>query len=411
MRNTRNSELDEEYKELGAEVLGTSDLTEIYGRLRNDPELHFEDGPTIVAASKAALAKAKAAMGDWFGRLPEADCLVSETPSGPLAFYFRPAADGSRPGTFFVNTSDPSGWGRFEIEALAYHEGIPGHHLQLAIAGELQDVPNFRKHAYITAYAEGWGLYTERLADEMGLYSGPLERIGMLSMDSMRAGRLVVDTGMHAHGWSRQQAIDFLASNSPMNVGQITNEVDRYIGWPGQALAYMIGRLEIMRMRQEARDTMGDRFDIKGFHDVVLSSGLMPLPTLDRMVSEWASSSPGWKSMITLYQRDSCEECTEIAKRLRDMVVAHDVITIGDQWPSELSPGPLPTIIENRKVVRGIENVRAFVRALDTYLTEWNRFQSDTCYVDEHGNVCDIPVPDLTDARPVDATPADSSRG
>ncbi|MCH8985596.1 MAG: DUF885 domain-containing protein, partial [Acidobacteria bacterium] len=285
--------LDEEYKELGAEVLGTSDLTEIYGRLRNDPELHFEDGPTIVAASEAALAKAKAAMGDWFGRLPEADCLVSETPSGPLAFYFRPAADGSRPGTFFVNTSDPSGWGRFEIEALAYHEGIPGHHLQLAIAGELQDVPNFRKHAHITAYAEGWGLYTERLADEMGLYTGPLERIGMLSMDSMRAGRLVVDTGMHAHGWSRQQAIDFLASNSPMNVGQITNEVDRYIGWPGQALAYMIGRLEIMRMRQEARDTMGDRFDIKGFHDVVLSSGLMPLPTLDRMVSEWASSSPG----------------------------------------------------------------------------------------------------------------------
>ena len=285
--------LDEEYKELGAEVLGTSDLTEIYGRLRDDPKLHFEDGPTIVAASEVALAKAKAAMGDWFGKLPQADCLVSETPSGPLAFYFRPAADGSRPGTFFVNTSDPSGWGRFEIEALAYHEGIPGHHLQLAIAGELQDIPNFRKHAHITAYAEGWGLYTERLADEMGLYAGPLERIGMISMDSMRAGRLVVDTGMHAHGWSRHQAIDFLASNSPMNIGQITNEVDRYIGWPGQALAYMIGRLEIMRMRQEARDTMGDRFDIKGFHDVVLSSGLMPLPTLDRMVSEWASSSPG----------------------------------------------------------------------------------------------------------------------
>ncbi len=281
--------LDEEYKELGAEALGTSDLAEIYSRLRDDPALHFEDGPSVVAASEAALAKAKAAMGEWFGRLPVADCLVKETPSGPLAFYFRPAADGSRPGTFFVNTSDPTGWGRFEIEALAYHEGIPGHHLQLAISGELVDVPEFRKHAHITAYAEGWGLYTERLADEMGLYSGTLERIGMLSMDSMRAGRLVVDTGMHALGWSRQQAIDFLAGNSPMDVQQITNEVDRYIAWPGQALAYMIGRLEIMRMRQEAKDAMGDDFDIKGFHDIVLTSGLMPLPTLDRLVSQWAS--------------------------------------------------------------------------------------------------------------------------
>lgn len=281
--------LADEYRELGREALGTNDLPEIYRRLREDPDLHFTAGPEVRAAAERALAKAKAAMGDWFGRLPKADCIVGETPSGPTAFYFPPATDGSRPGMFFVNTSDPTHWGRYEIEAIAYHEGIPGHHLQLAIAQELEDVPEFRKHAGVTAYAEGWGLYTERLADEMGLYSGPLERMGMLSADSLRAGRLVVDTGMHAKGWSRQQAIDFYAENSPLSMGTIENEVDRYIAMPGQALAYMIGRLEIQRMRREAEQTMGDRFDIKGFHDTVLDSGMVPLETLDRLVKEWAA--------------------------------------------------------------------------------------------------------------------------
>jgi uncharacterized protein (DUF885 family) len=284
------AKLNDEYRELGAEVLGTSDLKQIFSRLRDDPELRFGSGEEVRAASEAALAKAKAAMGDWFGRLPKADCLVQETPSGPQAFYFPPATDGSRPGTFFVNTSDADSWKRYEMEALAYHEGIPGHHLQLAISSELEDIPEFRKHASVVAYAEGWGLYTERLADEMGLYAGPLERIGMLSADSLRAGRLVVDTGIHAKGWTRQQAIDFFAENSPQNLSGIAEEVDRYIGVPGQALGYMIGRLEIVRMRREAEEMMGDRFDIKGFHDTVLCSGLVPLGTLDRMVKEWAAA-------------------------------------------------------------------------------------------------------------------------
>ena len=283
--------LADEYRELGADVLGTSDLGDIFARLRDDPDLHFTAGADVVAASEIAMAKAKAAMGDWFGRLPQADCVVAETLSGPTAFYFAPAADGSRPGTFFVNTEDPTRWGRFEIEAMAYHEGIPGHHLQLAISQELEDVPDFRKFATVTVYAEGWGLYTERLADEMGLYSGPLERIGMLSADSMRAGRLVVDTGLHAKGWTRQQAIDYFMTNSPMSLGTIEGEVDRYIAIPGQALAYMIGRLEIMRMRAAAEESMGDRFDIKGFHDTVLGSGLVPMETLDRMVRNWAAST------------------------------------------------------------------------------------------------------------------------
>ena len=282
--------LGDEYRTIGKEALGTEDLNEIYAKLREDAELHFSDGPSIVAASEVAMARAKAAMGDWFGRLPKADCVVAETPTGPTAFYMRPALDGSRPGTFFVNTVDPTRWGKFEIEAMAFHEGIPGHHLQLAISQELENQPEFRKHAGITAFAEGWGLYTERLADEMGLYSGPLERIGMLSADSMRAGRLVVDTGLHALGWSREHAIDYFLENSPMSRGTIEGEVDRYIGMPGQALAYMMGRREIVRIRAEAEAELGDRFDVKGFHDIALGSGLLPLPVLDEQVRKWVAT-------------------------------------------------------------------------------------------------------------------------
>jgi len=279
--------LAREYRELGPQVLGTSDVGEIFLRLRDDPALHHTNGADIVAASKTALAKATAAMGDWFGIVPKAGCDVEEVQSGAIAFYFPPARDGSRPGVFFMNTSDPTGWGRYQIEATSYHEGIPGHHLQLTIAMELQNVPDFRKRAYIAAYGEGWGLYTERLADEMGLYSTPLDRMGMLEADSMRACRLVVDTGMHALGWSRQKAIDYMTENSPMRVGHITAEIDRYAVTPGQALAYMIGRLEIQRMRRDAEAELGEAFDIKGFHDTVLGSGLMPLPVLDRVVRDW----------------------------------------------------------------------------------------------------------------------------
>ena len=282
--------LADEYRALGPEVTGSSDLDTILEALRSDPALHHDSAADIVAASKAALARAKAAMPGWFGILPQADCDVEATTSGALAYYFAPAADGSRGGVFFMNTSVPSNWGRYQIEATAYHEGIPGHHLQLAIASELQGVPEFRKRAFIAAYGEGWGLYTERLADEMGLYSTPLDRVGMLCADSMRASRLVVDTGMHALGWSRQKAIDYMVQNSPMREGQVRAEIDRYATSPGQALAYMIGRLEIQRIRAEAEAALGDRFEIKDFHDTVLGSGLMPLPTLDRLVKAWVAS-------------------------------------------------------------------------------------------------------------------------
>jgi uncharacterized protein (DUF885 family) len=285
-----------EYRELGPEVLGTSDVPEIFRRLRDAPALHHANGADIVAASKRALAKATAATGDWFGILPKAGCDVEETKSGAIAFYFPPARDGSRGGVFFMNTSDPEGWGRYQIEATSFHEGIPGHHLQLAISTELTTIPEFRKRLFIAAYGEGWGLYSERLSDEMGLYSTPLDRMGMLEADSMRACRLVVDTGMHALGWSRQQAIAYMVANSPMAVGHVTAEIDRYAVTPGQALAYMIGRLEIQRIRREAEDALGDRFSIKGFHDAVLGSGLMPLPVLDRVVRDWVD---GQRAVVT----------------------------------------------------------------------------------------------------------------
>ena len=282
--------LGDEYRILGAEVLGTSDLSAIYRALREDPDLHHTDGAEVVTASETAMATARAAMGDWFGRLPQTDCIVQETKSGPIAFYFPPALDGSRPGVFFMNTADPTSWGRFEIESTSFHEGIPGHHLQIALAQELGDqVPSFRQHAYLAAFTEGWGLYTERLADEMGLYSSPLARLGMLAADSMRACRLVVDTGMHGLGWSRQDAINYMMENSPISLHTITEEVDRYLVMPGQALSYMIGRLEIDRLRAEAETKLGDRFDIKGFHDTVIGSASIPLESLDRLVQEWTA--------------------------------------------------------------------------------------------------------------------------
>jgi uncharacterized protein (DUF885 family) len=280
------AKLADEYRALGPEVVGTDDLGEIFEAMRTDPKLHFEHGDELVDQSRVALARAEAAMADWFETVPQAPCAVQGTEVGAKAFYFPPATDGSRGGTFFVNTDDPSSWGRFELEAMAFHEGVPGHHLQLAIASELPDtMPDFRKHLHSSAYAEGWGLYTERLSDEMGLYTAAVDRMGMYSADSMRACRLVVDTGLHALGWSRQQAIDYMVGNSPLTEGVCRPEVDRYICNPGQATSYMIGRLEIERMRREAEQRQGARFDVRKFHTAVLESGSLPLDVLDRVVA------------------------------------------------------------------------------------------------------------------------------
>ena len=282
--------LAQEYLELAGPLLGTTSLEDIFTALRDDPELHHTTAEGVIKQSEEAFAAAKAEMPNWFGRLPKSDCFVEETLHGPVAFYYPPAEDGSREGTFFMNTVDPTSWATYEVQSTSFHEGIPGHHLQIAIAQELGDsVPAFQRNGFISAYGEGWGLYTERLADEMGLYSSDLDRIGMLSADSMRACRLVVDTGMHALGWSRQRAIDYVAANTPLAMHTIVEEIDRYLSFPGQALSYMIGRIEIQRMRADAEAALGNRFDIKAFHDTVLGSGLMPLPTLDRLISEWVA--------------------------------------------------------------------------------------------------------------------------
>ena len=277
--------LAEEYSALGPEVVGSSDPDEIFRLMREDPALHYTDAADMVRDSEEAMVRAWAAMPEWFETLPQAPCGVSGVTTGPKAYYYPPATDGSRGGTFFVNVSTPSSWGTFELESMAFHEGIPGHHLQLTVASELgDDVPEIRKHLPPDAYAEGWGLYTERLADEMGLYSSPLARIGMLSADSIRACRLVVDTGIHAFGWSRERAVHFMLDNSPLTEGVVRPEIDRYIQIPGQATSYMVGRVEIQRIRREAMARLGSGFDIKAFHTAVLAQGGLPLDVLEREV-------------------------------------------------------------------------------------------------------------------------------
>jgi uncharacterized protein (DUF885 family) len=277
--------IDAEITELGGRVLGTHDLAGALAALRGDPSVNFSSGDEIVAVAEASLARAVAAIPAWFGRLPRARCevtrmLAHEEQHATIAYYRQPPQDGSRPGRYYVNTYAPQTRPRYEAESLAFHEAVPGHHLQVAIGQELDHLPAFRRHAETTAFVEGWGLYSERLADEMGLYSGDLDRIGMLSYDAWRASRLVVDTGMHALAWSRGQAIEYMTAHTALGLNNIANEVDRYIGWPGQALAYKIGQLEIRRLRSEAEAALGASFDIRRFHDAVLGHGALPLSVL-----------------------------------------------------------------------------------------------------------------------------------
>jgi uncharacterized protein (DUF885 family) len=281
--------IDAEFVALGARLLGTDGLAATLRSLREDPALHFATREEVFETAVRSLDRANAAVPDWFGRLPKAPCEVVSMPAheekhSTIAYYREPAADGSRPGQHFINTYAPETRPRYEAETLAFHESVPGHHLQLAIMQELDDLPAFRRFNGTTAYIEGWGLYTERLSEEMGLLSGELDRFGVLSFDAWRAARLVVDTGLHALGWTRQQAIDFMTAHTALGENNIANEVDRYIAWPGQALAYKLGQLELLRLRSEAEARQGDRFDIRRFHDAVLGAGALPLPVLRQVV-------------------------------------------------------------------------------------------------------------------------------
>jgi len=284
-----------EMSALGAKLLGTSDLAAIQARLRADPAMHFTTRDEVEAKAREALARARGRMRGFFGIVPGTPCEVVPIPAyeeadSTIAYYREPAADGSRPGRYYVNTSAPETRTRYEAEALAFHEAIPGHHLQVAIASEREELPRFRRHLGVSAFEEGWALYSERLADEMGLYSGDLDRLGMLSFDAWRASRLVVDTGLHFYGWSRDEAIRYLSENTLLATNNVENEVDRYIAWPGQALAYKLGQREFLALRDEARAALGTRFRYPEFHDRVLENGSVTLPTLRRIVQDWLSS-------------------------------------------------------------------------------------------------------------------------
>ncbi len=287
-----------EFRALGQTALEEPEITRLFDRLRNDPTLRFETAEQVEGKARAALSQAQARIGPAFGRLPQAACVVRrvpeyEAPYTTIAYYRQPVPDGAEPGAYYVNVHAPETRPRHEAEVLAYHEAVPGHHLQIAIAQELTDTPSFLRYAGMTAFVEGWALYSERLADELGLYSSDLDRLGMLSYDAWRSARLAVDTGLHQMGWSRQQAIDFMLLNTPLAENNIINEVDRYITTPGQALAYKTGQLEILRLRADAEARLADRFDLAGFHDVVLGSGAVTLPVLADQVEAWVSLLEG----------------------------------------------------------------------------------------------------------------------
>jgi uncharacterized protein (DUF885 family) len=277
--------IDAEMKAIAERSFKTSDVPALLQRLRTDPQYTFRSRDELINYSKAALERARAAAPQWFGILPKADVRIEPYPayreaSGAPGEYNSPAEDGSRPGLFYINASQPEKTTRADNESTAFHETIPGHHLQIAIAIERKDNHPLARYIGNSGYSEGWGLYAEELADEMKLFTGDLDRLGMLSSQNWRAARLVVDTGLHALGWTRQQAIDYMLAHTPQSVESATSEVDRYIIMPGQATAYMLGKLEIVAARREAEKKLGDKFDIKRFHDRVLDEGAVPLTYL-----------------------------------------------------------------------------------------------------------------------------------
>ncbi|MBV2128818.1 DUF885 domain-containing protein [Arsukibacterium indicum] len=277
-------------------------LAEFFVFMREDPQFYYPD----TAEGRAAyLAEATRVIDDMKGRLdelfrvkPSADMIVKAVEpfrekSAGKAFYQRPSMDGSRPGVYYANLYQMQDMPTYQLEALAYHEGIPGHHMQLAIAQELEDMPKFRRFGGYTAYIEGWGLYSEVLPKEIGLYQDPYSDFGRLAMELWRACRLVVDTGIHAKEWTREQAIAYLIENTPNSATDATKAIKRYIVMPGQATAYKVGMIKMMELREKARNALGERFDIRDFHDVVLRNGAVPLDVLEQLVDEYIAAAKG----------------------------------------------------------------------------------------------------------------------
>jgi uncharacterized protein (DUF885 family) len=287
--------IEREARDVAQRQFGTTDLPALYERFRSDPKLKFGSKREVLDTANAALARVRARLDRWFGRLPRAEmivdpCLPFEEKSGCPNSYVRPAQDGSRPGRWRINTN-PLRASRVDLEAVAFHEGYPGHHLQVALAQERGQAHPVTHLFFISGFGEGWGLYSERLANEMGAYSGNLAQLGRLSLSAWRAARLVVDPGLHVLGWSRERAIDYMLAHTALSRQGVVSEVDRYIINPGQATAYLVGRLEIERLRSEAEARLGSRFDIRAFHDKVLEHGSVPLPFLRQQVEQWLAAT------------------------------------------------------------------------------------------------------------------------
>ena len=271
-------------------------LQEFFEFMRVDPQFYYPDTEEgrqrYLDEATALIDNMKGRLDELFYTKPKADLVVKAVEpfrekSAGKAFYQRPAPDGSRPGMYYANLYKMSSMPTYQMEALAYHEGIPGHHMQLAISQELDGLPRFRRFGSATAYTEGWGLYSEFVPKEMGLYEDPYSDFGRLAMELWRACRLVVDTGIHQLRWTRQEAIDYLVENTPNPVADAEKAIGRYIVWPGQATAYKIGMLKIIELREKARDALGEKFDIRGYHDVILRNGPLPLSMLEEEVDKW----------------------------------------------------------------------------------------------------------------------------
>ena len=284
-----------EMEEVIEKVGFDGDINAFNDFLRTDPQFYYETAEELLEGYQAVSKRLDPELVKLFGKLPRMPYGVRPiapelAPDTTTAFYMRPALDGSRPGWYYVNLYKPEVRPKYEMEVLSVHESVPGHHLQIALAQEIEGLPEFRRNSSVTAFIEGWGLYSERLGYDMGLYKDPYSRYGQLIYDMWRAVRLVVDTGIHYFGWSRQEAIDYFKDNAAKTEADIINEIDRYIGWPGQALAYKIGQLKMLELRAKAEDELGDRFDIRAFHDELLGAGAIPLDALENRMNQWIAA-------------------------------------------------------------------------------------------------------------------------
>ncbi len=285
--------LKTEFFEIGKNVFSDANSPEeVIYKMQTEPAMRYESKEQMLKIAEDTIERSYKPLNKWFTVFPKSPCKVLPAPPeseqhAPPAYYVAPLPDGSRDGTYFLNTYKPETKSIFEAESVAFHEAIPGHHLDRTIAVELQDVPDFQRYVASTAFVEGWGLYAEQLANEMGLYSNDVQQLGRLGNDAWRGCRLVLDTGLHGMGWSRDKAIEFFRANSPIEEINSEIETDRYIAWPGQACSYKMGQLKIEELRKKAENELGDKFDIRYFHDEVLCDGGITLPILENKINSF----------------------------------------------------------------------------------------------------------------------------